>query len=252
MSSVYSLISFNENQQGMPAAMSQGKSISEAVFDTIFDKKTIYPVILETPLAELVPGDDPGLFYKVMSYKGRGFVVSLREAMGHEHFRAMIIELLTRYRYGHYTFEDMRRLAEEVSGEDLGWFFEQWTHRTDLAGYKVVDHEAYRIESDEEIPTYQVRLQLANEEATGGFVIVTFHTREDEIETAAEGQRLRNRGGGPGGGRRASAGGGGPDPGPQRGDDREGVHHSRGSGGRRTGGAGGRHRLGTGRAAQGT
>jgi len=189
MSSVYSLLSFNDNQQAMASSLSRGKSLDQAVFDTIFDKKTIYPVILETPLAELVPGDDPGLFYKVMSYKGRGFVVSLREAMGHDNFRTLIIELLARHRHGQYTFEDMRRLAEEVSGEELGWFFEQWTHRTDLAGYKVVDHEAYRIESDAEIPSYQVRLQLANEEETGGFVIVTFHTREDEIE-----RRLRVNG----------------------------------------------------------
>jgi len=182
MSSVYSLISFNQNQQNLAAGLTQGKSFSESIYDTIFDKKAIYEVMLETPLAELTPADDPELFFKVMSYKGRGFVVSLREAMGHERFRALIGELLARYRHGHYTFDDLRRTAEEVSGRDLGPFFEQWTHRTDLPGFKVVESKAYRIAGDDEIPRYQLVLQLTNEEETGGFAIVTFHTREDEIE----------------------------------------------------------------------
>jgi hypothetical protein len=182
MSSVYSLISFNQNQQAMPAAMAQGKSVSEAVYDTIFDKATIYDEMLETPLAEMTPGDDPELFFKVMSFKGRGFVVCLREAIGHENFRALVGELLARYRFGHYTFDDLRRVAEQVSGRDLGTFFEQWTHTTDLPGYKVVESKAWRIAGDGEIPRYQLLLRLANEEETGGFAIATFHTREDEVE----------------------------------------------------------------------
>lgn len=182
MSSVYSLISVNQNQQNMAAAMSRGKSITEAVYDTIFDKATIYDAMLETPLAEMKPGDDPELFFKVMSFKGRGFVVCLREAMGHENFRALIGELLARYRHGHYTFDDLRRTAEEVSGRDLGDFFAQWTHTTDLPGYKVVESKAWRIAGEGEIPRYQLLLQLANEEETGGFAVATFHTREDEIE----------------------------------------------------------------------
>jgi len=45
----------------------------------------------------------------------------------------------TEYEGKHSTIEDVRRLTDEVSGQDMRWFFDQWLRRKDLPHYILTD-----------------------------------------------------------------------------------------------------------------
>ncbi len=181
--SVYMMTNFQQVlQQGIQARFTGNSSWQEAFYDATVNIDRVYTSIKATPLSELKPEDDPELFYNVMGHKGRGFVVTLREVLGEEAFRTLINGLVERHQYGQYTMEDLRSLANEVSGQDVDWLFQQWTHSTDLPGYRIKECEAYRLVSDGEAPLYQIRVELANEEDATGFAILTIETRGDEVE----------------------------------------------------------------------
>ena len=70
-------------------------------------------------------------------YQKGGWVLHLlRGQIGTDKFWAGIREYYRRYRDGNASTADFRRVMEEVSGTDLGWFFQQWLYR---AGTPVVD-----------------------------------------------------------------------------------------------------------------
>jgi aminopeptidase N len=63
-------------------------------------------------------------------YQKAGWVLHmLRGVIGTENFWAGIREYYRRYRDGSATTDDLRRVMEETSRQDLSWFFQQWLRR---------------------------------------------------------------------------------------------------------------------------
>jgi aminopeptidase N len=62
--------------------------------------------------------------------KGAWILHMLRWEIGTENFWAGIREYYRRYRDSTATTADLVRVMEEISGEELSWFFDQWLHRT--------------------------------------------------------------------------------------------------------------------------
>jgi aminopeptidase N len=61
------------------------------------------------------------------NYQKGGWVLHmLRYELGEVKFAELIRRYYGRFRYGTVLTEDLQSVAEEVSGEDLGWFFQQW------------------------------------------------------------------------------------------------------------------------------
>jgi len=54
----------------------------------------------------------------------------LRRKIGEDAFRGVLAGFYRRYRGQRASFDDFRSVAESVTGEDLGGFFEQWVERT--------------------------------------------------------------------------------------------------------------------------
>jgi aminopeptidase N len=61
--------------------------------------------------------------------KGGWTLHMLRGLVGDETFWAAIRDYYARYRDANATTSDFRRVVEERSGQDLGWFFDQWLYR---------------------------------------------------------------------------------------------------------------------------
>jgi aminopeptidase N len=61
--------------------------------------------------------------------KGGWSLHMLRGEIGDQKFWAAIREYYKRYRDANATTADFERTVEEVSGEDLRWFFQQWLYR---------------------------------------------------------------------------------------------------------------------------
>lgn len=76
--------------------------------------------------------------YTAMTYTKAGAVFRmLRDLLGEETFRRVLREFHARHRLQHVTGADFQRVAEEVGGRDLDWFFDQWITRTDGLDYGV-------------------------------------------------------------------------------------------------------------------
>lgn len=76
--------------------------------------------------------------YSAMTYtKASAVFRMLREMVGQETFRQILRTFYARHRLQHVTGADFQRVAEEVSGRDLDWFFAQWIERTDKLDYRI-------------------------------------------------------------------------------------------------------------------
>ncbi|HSH45864.1 MAG TPA: M1 family metallopeptidase [Longimicrobiales bacterium] len=70
--------------------------------------------------------------YSLMTY-GKGSLVlrMLRDTLGEETFREGMKEYYDRFRFRQVTGEDFQNVMEDVSGQDLDPFFQQWIHTTE-------------------------------------------------------------------------------------------------------------------------
>lgn len=71
----------------------------------------------------------------------------LREHLGRPTMERVLREYARRYQFKHVTGEDLRRTAEQVSGQQLGWFWDQWIRRTDRLDYSVASATSRRLPS---------------------------------------------------------------------------------------------------------
>ncbi|MBW3554960.1 MAG: M1 family metallopeptidase [Gemmatimonadetes bacterium] len=78
--------------------------------------------------------------YSTMTYaKGSLILRMLRDMLGEEVFREGLRAYYERHRFSQVTEADFRRAMEDVSGRDLGWFFDQWLRTTDTLDYVLRD-----------------------------------------------------------------------------------------------------------------
>jgi aminopeptidase N len=61
--------------------------------------------------------------------KGAWVLHMLRRQVGDDDFWAGIREYYRQYRDSNALTEDLRRVMEDLSGQDLEWFFQQWGYR---------------------------------------------------------------------------------------------------------------------------
>jgi hypothetical protein len=83
--------------------------------------------------------------YGVASYNGgRALLHSLAGVIGPEARDEFLRALVREYRYDHASPAEMERLAEEVSGVQLDWFFQQYTGTTWELDYEIEELESTR------------------------------------------------------------------------------------------------------------
>ena len=84
----------------------------------------------------------PGTLFELLNsnnYAKGGWVLHmLRGVLGDDTFFRGIRTYYAEYEYGNALTADLRRVFEEVSGQSLGWFFDQWVHQP---GYPVLESE---------------------------------------------------------------------------------------------------------------
>jgi aminopeptidase N len=68
--------------------------------------------------------ENPSVTYN----KGGAVLHTLREQVGTENFWKALNIYLNRHKYANVESTDLKKVMEEVSGQDLGWFFDQWVY----------------------------------------------------------------------------------------------------------------------------
>jgi aminopeptidase N len=90
------------------------------------EKRTPGVAVVHDNLPEIQNGRAPvGIVYQ----KGGWTLHMLRGVIGTEKFWTGIREYYRQYRDSNASTDDLRRVMEETSGADLGWFFHQWLYR---------------------------------------------------------------------------------------------------------------------------
>ncbi|HTH51041.1 MAG TPA: M1 family metallopeptidase [Pyrinomonadaceae bacterium] len=82
------------------------------------------------PLYDLNARNVEGLFddASITYHKGGAVLHQLREQVGTDAFWNGVNIYLNRHKFGNVEATDLRKAMEEVSGQDLGWFFDQWVY----------------------------------------------------------------------------------------------------------------------------
>ncbi|MCH7717103.1 MAG: M1 family metallopeptidase [Gemmatimonadetes bacterium] len=76
--------------------------------------------------------------YGVMTYsKAQLFYFQLRYVLGRAVMRAVLREYYDRWKLKHVTPDALRDVAEDVSGMELGWLFDQWLNQTPLIDFAI-------------------------------------------------------------------------------------------------------------------
>jgi hypothetical protein len=84
--------------------------------------------------------------YNLMTYtKPSAVLRMLREYLGRDVTERVLHEYSRRYQFRHVTGEDLRHVAEQVSGKDLGWFWEEWIRTTARLDYAVTSAKTRHI-----------------------------------------------------------------------------------------------------------
>jgi len=99
--------------------------------------------------------------------KGAAVLHMLRSILGDEAFFKANTLFLRTHAFGSADTDDFQTVVEEVAGQDLGWFFDQWLYRP---GHPVIDISA-QWDSDEELLRMNVT-QL--QDTTGGVPLFRF------------------------------------------------------------------------------
>jgi aminopeptidase N len=131
-----------------------------------------------------------GIPSPIVYQKGAWTLHMLRGQVGDEKFWAGIREYYRRYRDANASTADFRKVMEETSGADLGWFFDQWLYR---AGSPVVeggwkyDSRAKQIEIDlsQAQPGDAFRLPVQVAIAAEGVVNIRMTAKQQRFEIPA-------------------------------------------------------------------
>jgi tetratricopeptide (TPR) repeat protein len=77
------------------------------------------------------------LYRPVIYEKGALVLHMLRKVMGDQEFFGLLRQFVDKYRNKPTTVDDFRRMASEVYGQDLSWFFSEWIDQAVFAHWKV-------------------------------------------------------------------------------------------------------------------
>jgi aminopeptidase N len=117
----YFALLYAEHYNGRDAFVRGLKQSRETVFS--IERRRPVPVIHDN-LADL-----RNIFDAPVYQKGAWTLHMLREQVGTEKFFAGLRAYYKKHRDGNATTDDLRKIMEEQSGQDLGWFFKQWLRR---------------------------------------------------------------------------------------------------------------------------
>lgn len=106
------------------------------------------------PLARGLDMEDQSAVYALNYHKGAFVLHMLRNVMGQERFTELLREFNAEYSGSSATTDDFRTMAEEIYGDDLGWFFAAWVESADVPRFEV----RYSISGGgrSSVPTYEI------------------------------------------------------------------------------------------------
>ncbi|HEY0078812.1 MAG TPA: M1 family aminopeptidase, partial [Pyrinomonadaceae bacterium] len=143
--------------------------------------------------------DQSAAYQAIVYYKGAMVFRMLRETMGKEKFDQLMRQFLTQYRGKNASIDDFERLATQVAGEPLRYFFARWVESTGVpefsADYQIIRTRAGKFRTrgtlkqnfeNLKMPV-EVQLRAEGDDAT---TIVFVQDRSEEFDLETSGKPL--------------------------------------------------------------
>jgi hypothetical protein len=129
-----------------------------------------------------------GTSYSVNSYSKPGLVLTtLKNYLGAEKMRQIMRTYFQRWRFKHPRTADFIAVAEEVAGEDLGWFFDQALFSNKVLDYAV---SAIRVRRVREPRGFDFTLSVKDTSDTAGVGAFSAQSDSQKASAAAETSRV--------------------------------------------------------------
>lgn len=153
----------------------QGAQRFTRQYDIDLNQKPLY----RRPLRQMLSGNTHRF---VLEKKSTALFHMLRHLMGESQWEQLLQAYLERYRFEQVRFADFRRLAGEVAGEDLDWFFEQWLDQPALPEYRITRAQGQMFDDPQTLGMdYHVSIEVIND-GTGRMRIPLYlKTEGDDI-----------------------------------------------------------------------
>jgi aminopeptidase N len=87
--------------------------------------------------------DQSAAYQSIVFYKGAMVFRMLRETLGKEKFQRLMKQFLEQYRNKNASIDDFERLAQQVAGQNMRYFFAQWVEGTGVPEFSV-DYQIIR------------------------------------------------------------------------------------------------------------
>lgn len=91
-------------------------------------------------------------------YKGAHVLHALRYVVGDEKFFMILKNYIRQYAGKTVSVKDFQTVCEQVYGQSLGWFFEEWLGRTGLPSFKISNMESAKSQNG-----YKVTMQIVQD-----------------------------------------------------------------------------------------
>jgi aminopeptidase N len=151
-----SMVAFNEAEEpwldeGLTEYSTARAMDAEYGADTSFlDTPFLKVGGLDMRRAEYMSGPEVAMYGKAWDFTGMQYSVgayakpalalrTLERTLGEEVMLDLMRTFFQRYQFAHPTTEDFRQVAEEVSGQDLAWFFDGLVYGDGVLNYTVTD-----------------------------------------------------------------------------------------------------------------
>ena len=142
---------FGQNKSGLDlwrlteSDISQRRNgyVSAAAYDPM--TRFAYQYLNEASYARITYGKSATVLY------------TLEKVVGEETLKRALRTYFTRYRFTHPTAEDFLKTVEEVSGQNLRWFFDQAVYGTNILDYEILNAGSDRLDWYVEKPQQEKR-----------------------------------------------------------------------------------------------
>ncbi|MBI4468324.1 MAG: DUF3458 domain-containing protein [Acidobacteria bacterium] len=145
--------------------------------------------------------DDPEELFDITTYsKGGAVVHMMRFVLGDEGFWKALRHFIRKHAFGSVDTNDLKIAIREATGQDLGWFFEEWLEKSGWPEFEVsyrydVSKRAIRLrvrqvqETNEQVPVFRIPVEVEIVSATGRRlerVMIDQREHEFTLATSAE------------------------------------------------------------------
>jgi len=172
----------------------RGEALSQRINALFSDDAEVWNKLLQTPLAQLQPWQDPALTVDMLALKSGALADVIYHILGPQKSGLLIASILEQHRGSTYTKQDVIAAGAALDPE-FPSIIEDWIDGTGLANFSSDNVQVYQlIGSNSGDNRFQLKLNIANDDAVTGFLKVAWVTGDSTGEKSNNQRKQEDNG----------------------------------------------------------